>query len=85
MRPTFEQVTIEAGTSWTLLDRRLKDGIPFEWHHHPEFELTLSLNSRGHRLIGDHTGSAGRWPTGSVQRRHDHPAAERSDTAPPSR
>jgi AraC-like DNA-binding protein len=56
MRPTFEQVNIETGTSWTLLDRRLKDGIPFEWHHHPEFELTLSLNSRGHRLVGDHAG-----------------------------
>ncbi|MEY4762854.1 MAG: hypothetical protein RLZZ200_2710, partial [Pseudomonadota bacterium] len=29
---------------------------PFEWHHHPEFELTLTLNSRGHRFVGDHLG-----------------------------
>jgi AraC-like DNA-binding protein len=57
MRPTFEKVNVETGTSWTLLNRRLASGIPFEWHHHPEFELTLTLNSRGHRLIGDHVGT----------------------------
>ena len=39
-----------------MLDRRLDDGIPFQWHHHPEFELTLTLNSRGQRFIGDHIG-----------------------------
>jgi AraC-like DNA-binding protein len=38
------------------LNRRLSDGIPFQWHHHPEFELTLTLNSRGLRFIGDHVG-----------------------------
>ena len=36
-----------------LLHRRLDDGIPFLWHYHPEFELTLTLNSRGQRYIGD--------------------------------
>lgn len=36
-----------------MLDRRLEDKIPFEWHHHPEFELTLTLNSRGQRYVGD--------------------------------
>lgn len=53
MRPLFEKVTVPAGASWALLDRRLDDGIPFEWHYHPEFELTLTLNSRGQRYIGD--------------------------------
>jgi AraC-like DNA-binding protein len=53
MKPFFETVTPEAGASWAFLDRRLPDGIPFEWHHHPEFELTLTCNSRGHRYIGD--------------------------------
>jgi AraC-like DNA-binding protein len=53
MRPFFEVISPEPGTSWTFLDRRLPNGIPFEWHHHPEFELTLTLNSRGHRYIGD--------------------------------
>src|SRR5204863_1940434 len=53
MRPLFEKVTVPEGSSWSLLDRRLDDGIPFQWHYHPEFELTLTLNSRGQRYIGD--------------------------------
>lgn len=53
MRAFLERITPEEGASWSLLDRRLEDGIPFEWHHHPEYELTLTLNSRGHRYIGD--------------------------------
>lgn len=52
MRASFEKVPSEATTSWTLLNRRLPEAIPFEWHHHPEYELTLTLNSRGHRYIG---------------------------------
>jgi len=56
MKSAFEKVRIEAGSSVAVLDRRLPDGIPFEWHHHPEFELTLTLNSRGHRFVGDHVG-----------------------------
>jgi transcriptional regulator GlxA family with amidase domain len=39
-----------------MLNRRLEDAIPFQWHHHPEYELTLTLNSRGQRFIGDHIG-----------------------------
>jgi AraC-like DNA-binding protein len=53
MRPLFEKVTVPPGASWTLLNRKLDDGIPFQWHYHPEFELTLTLNSRGQRYIGD--------------------------------
>ena len=53
MRPLFEKVTVPEGASWALLDRKLDDGIPFQWHYHPEFELTLTLNSRGQRYIGD--------------------------------
>ncbi|WDR05937.1 AraC family transcriptional regulator [Devosia rhodophyticola] len=54
MKPFLERVSVEDGTSWTLFDRQLADGIPFQWHHHPEFELTLTLNSSGQRFIGDH-------------------------------
>jgi AraC-like DNA-binding protein len=57
MRPLFEKVTVPEGASWSLLDRRLDDGIPFQWHYHPEFELTLTLNSRGQRYIGDNIAS----------------------------
>ena len=53
MRPLFEKVTVPDGASWAMLNRRLDDGIPFLWHYHPEFELTLTLNSRGQRYIGD--------------------------------
>ena len=56
MKPLLEKVTPAAGASWAWLDRRLDDAIPFQWHHHPEFELTLTLNSRGQRFIGDHIG-----------------------------
>jgi AraC-like DNA-binding protein len=56
MKPLLEKVRPPDGASWAWLDRRLDDGIPFQWHHHPEFELTLTLNSRGQRFIGDHIG-----------------------------
>ncbi len=54
MKPFLEKVSNNDGASWAMLNRRLDQGIPFQWHHHPEFELTLTLNSRGQRLIGDH-------------------------------
>ena len=42
----------KAHTSWQFLLREL-DEIPFEWHFHPEYELTFSINSAGKRYIGD--------------------------------
>ena len=57
MKPFLEKVQRPPGASWAWLDRQLPDGIPFQWHHHPEFELTLTLNSRGQRFIGDHIGT----------------------------
>jgi AraC-like DNA-binding protein len=59
MKPLLEKVAPADGASWAWLDRRLDDAIPFQWHHHPEFELTLTLNSRGQRFIGDHIGEYG--------------------------
>ena len=56
MKPLLEKVMPPEGASWAWLDRRLDDAIPFQWHHHPEFELTLTLNSVGQRFIGDHIG-----------------------------
>jgi AraC-like DNA-binding protein len=57
VKPFFETVTPEPGASWAFLDRRLPNCIPFQWHHHPEYELTLTLNSRGHRYVGDDVGA----------------------------
>ena len=59
MKPYLEHLTADDGASWATLNRRLDDGIPFQWHHHPEFELTLTLNSQGQRFIGDHIGRYG--------------------------
>ena len=55
MKPQFERVTFPKGCSFRVYHRRVPE-IPFEWHHHPEYELTLTLNSRGWRFIGDHIG-----------------------------
>ncbi|ABC35958.1 helix-turn-helix domain-containing protein [Burkholderia thailandensis] len=53
MKPRYERVAIPDGCSVRVYRRRLAR-IPFEWHHHPEYELTLTLNSRGKRFVGDH-------------------------------
>jgi AraC-like DNA-binding protein len=53
MQPWFESVAIPPDRCWVLFDRQLPE-FPFNWHYHPEFELTLTLNSRGMRFVGDH-------------------------------
>jgi len=53
MRPQYEHLTLSPGHSWHLLWRELPE-LPFLWHYHPEFELTLTLNARGQRYVGDH-------------------------------
>ncbi|MGV1793967.1 helix-turn-helix domain-containing protein [Rhizobium sp. A37_96] len=53
MQPWFETVAIPADRSWLLFDRQLPD-FPFNWHYHPEFELTLTVDSGGVRFVGDH-------------------------------
>ncbi|MCM3372911.1 AraC family ligand binding domain-containing protein, partial [Bacillus velezensis] len=53
MKPQYEHVTFASGCSIRVYHRQLAR-IPFEWHRHPEYELTLTLNSRGQRFIGDH-------------------------------
>ncbi len=57
MKPLFETPSVPEGQSWSLLNRRLADDIPFQWHYHREYELTLTLNSRGQRFVGDHIGA----------------------------
>jgi AraC-like DNA-binding protein len=52
MKPAYERVDFGEDCSVRVYHRRLPK-IPFEWHHHPEYELTLTMNSRGKRYIGD--------------------------------
>lgn len=59
MRPFLERLPWTEGSSFAQLNRALEDGIPFQWHHHPAWELTLTLNSIGQRFIGDHVGDYG--------------------------
>ncbi len=53
MKPYLEKIVIDANNSWALHLEDRVDNLPFEWHHHPELELTLTINSRGHRYVGD--------------------------------
>lgn len=55
MKPYLEHIVSPPDSSWVLFDRRLQQ-IPFEWHYNREYELTLTLNSRGQRFIGDNIG-----------------------------
>jgi AraC-like DNA-binding protein len=55
MKCHFEHVTFPKGCSVRIYHRQIPS-IPFEWHHHPVYELTLTLNSRGWRFIADHIG-----------------------------
>lgn len=59
VRPYLERLPTADDASWSMLNRRLDEAIPFQWHHHPEYELTLTLNSEGQRFIGDHVGEYG--------------------------
>ncbi|STR27383.1 L-rhamnose operon regulatory protein rhaS [Janthinobacterium lividum] len=84
MTPLFEQVTIPTGHSWGLLWREL-DAIPFLWHYHPQFELTLTVNARGQRYIGDHLGDfePGDLVLLGPNLPHTWSASERIDSAQP--
>ena len=55
MRPSLERIEPSQGMSFAAFDR-YSDGCPFDWHHHPESELTLIEHGRGRRFIGDHVG-----------------------------
>jgi len=59
VRPLREFVASPANeASWHLLASPQTE-IPFEWHYHPEYELTLTLNARGQRFVGDNVAEFG--------------------------
>lgn len=84
MKPQFEQVLVAPGESWTLLWRELPE-LPFLWHYHPEYELTLTLNACGQRYVGD---SLQDFDSGDLvligpNQPHTWAASQRPDTAHP--
>ncbi len=50
--PFREKVLPSNNSSWRFWRHEGKS-IPFNWHYHPEYEITLTLNSHGHRYVGD--------------------------------
>ncbi|MEW6304660.1 MAG: AraC family transcriptional regulator [Verrucomicrobiota bacterium] len=52
MKPVFEQTP---RTQWESFHCEVVRGSSYNaaWHFHPEYQLTLVLKSRGHRLVGD--------------------------------
>jgi len=52
VKPHYEHISLTPGNSWTLYVKRA-EALPFLWHYHPEFELTLLENANGHRYVGD--------------------------------
>jgi len=51
VKPNFEKIA--AGPSSFAAYQRNDSAFPFYWHYHPEYELTLILDSLGQRLVGD--------------------------------
>lgn len=56
MKPMYEKILPAENSSWRYWLYALPE-IPFNWHYHPEYEICLTLNSRGQRYIGDHIAS----------------------------
>jgi AraC-like DNA-binding protein len=51
MRAQLEKVR-SSSISFVAFER-IDPSFPFLWHYHPEYELTLIVESRGQRLVGD--------------------------------
>src|SRR5260370_39848423 len=51
VNPYFEKIA--AGPSSFVAYERSDPAFPFYWHYHPEYELTLIVDSHGQRLVGD--------------------------------
>jgi AraC-like DNA-binding protein len=53
VRAQFERIP-PAAERFFLVKRRHDPRFEFRWHYHAEYELTLIVNSRGRRFVGDH-------------------------------
>lgn len=53
IRASFEDIDSKKGTNSYLAYRYYVPLFPFQWHYHPEYELTLILEGSGKRMVGD--------------------------------
>ena len=53
MRASFEDIDSKRGSNSYLAYRYSVPQFPFQWHYHPEYELTLILEGSGKRMVGD--------------------------------
>ena len=56
MRLEYERISLPEQCSWGFYYNFLEN-YPFNWHCHPEYELTLTINGRGSRYVGDSISS----------------------------
>jgi AraC-like DNA-binding protein len=53
MKPVLENITSKRGLQAFMAFAVNQPKFDFYWHYHPEYELTLIINGKGRRLIGD--------------------------------
>ena len=51
-RPSREQIAHDPRTSFVCFRKR-SESYAYDWHAHPEVELTLIISGRGQRFVGD--------------------------------
>ena len=56
MKPMCEKVLPSSNCSWRFVKYSIPN-IDFNWHYHPEYEICLTLNSKGIRYVGDNIAS----------------------------
>lgn len=56
MKPVFEKVPKRQWESFHCEEVRGPD-YGTRWHFHPEYQLTLAIESAGHRVVGDNIGT----------------------------
>jgi AraC-like DNA-binding protein len=59
MNALLESLLVPEDATWNYFYRRMDEAIPFNWHYHLEFELTLTVNSAGQRYVGDNIEAYG--------------------------